>query len=63
VWFENPRGQGGSATIVPGAEHISAHGFGENNMFLADIDGDGKMDVVTSSLDLLPEQRTKLRTP
>jgi hypothetical protein len=49
VWFENPRGQGGSATNSPWAEHIIGPGFGENNMFLADIDGDGKMDVVTSS--------------
>jgi hypothetical protein len=49
VWFENPRGQGGSATTSPWVEHVIGPGFGENNMFLADIDGDGKMDVVTSS--------------
>jgi hypothetical protein len=49
VWFENPRGQGGSATSSPWAEHIIGPGFGENNMFLADMDGDGKIDVVTPS--------------
>jgi hypothetical protein len=49
VWFENPRGQGGSATTSPWVEHVIGPGFGENNMFLADIDGDGKMDVVTPS--------------
>jgi Chitobiase/beta-hexosaminidase C-terminal domain/FG-GAP-like repeat/Beta xylosidase C-terminal Concanavalin A-like domain len=49
VWFENPRGQGGSATTSPWVEHVIGPGFGENNMFLADIDGDGKLDVVTPS--------------
>ena len=49
VWFENPRGQGGSATTSPWVEHVIGPGLGENNMFLADIDGDGKLDVVTPS--------------
>jgi hypothetical protein len=49
VWFENPRGQGGSATTSPWVEHVIGPGHGENNMFLADIDGDGKLDIVTPS--------------
>jgi hypothetical protein len=48
VWFENPRGQGGDPT-QPWTQHVIGPGFGENNLTLADIDGDGKMDVVTPS--------------
>ena len=48
VWFENPRGQGGDPT-QPWTLHVIGPGFGENNLVLADIDGDGKMDVVTPS--------------
>jgi hypothetical protein len=49
VWFENPRGQGGSPETSPWVEHVIGPGYGENNLFLADIDGDGKIDVVTPS--------------
>ncbi len=49
VWFENPRGQGGAATTSPWVQHVIGPGYGENNLFLADIDGDGKTDVVTPS--------------
>ena len=48
VWFENPRGQGGDPT-QPWTLHVIGPGYGENNLVLADIDGDGKMDVVTPS--------------
>ena len=48
VWFENPRGQGGDPT-QPWAQHAIGAGYGENNLDLADIDGDGKMDMVTPS--------------
>ena len=48
VWFENPRGQGGDPT-QPWVQHQIGSGFGENNLDLADIDGDGKMDIITPS--------------
>jgi hypothetical protein len=48
VWFQNPRGQGGDPT-QPWVQHEIGAGFGENNLGLADIDGDGRMDVVTPS--------------
>ncbi len=48
VWFENPRGSGGDPT-QPWVVHVIGPGLGENNIVLADIDGDGKMDVVTPS--------------
>jgi Chitobiase/beta-hexosaminidase C-terminal domain/Beta xylosidase C-terminal Concanavalin A-like domain/FG-GAP-like repeat len=49
VWFENPRGRGGTPQTTPWVEHVIGPGYGENNLFLADMDGDGKIDVVTSS--------------
>ena len=48
VWFENPRGSGGDPT-QPWVEHAIGPGYGENNLELADIDGDGKLDIVTPS--------------
>ena len=48
VWFENPRGQGGDPT-KPWTLHVIGSGLGENNLEIADIDGDGKLDVITPS--------------
>jgi uncharacterized repeat protein (TIGR01451 family) len=47
-WFENPRGSGGDPTIGPWPTHFIGTGTGENNMILADIDGDGLLDLVTN---------------
>jgi hypothetical protein len=48
VWFENPRGSGGDPT-QPWTIHEIGQGLGENNLDIADIDGDGLLDVVTPS--------------
>ena len=48
-WYENPRGHGGNPATDPWAMHYIGPGFGENNLFLADIDGDGKIDILTNS--------------
>jgi Chitobiase/beta-hexosaminidase C-terminal domain/Beta xylosidase C-terminal Concanavalin A-like domain len=48
VWFENPRGSGGNPQNT-WTMHVIGPGLGENNLLMADIDGDGKMDVVTPS--------------
>jgi hypothetical protein len=49
VWFENPRGSGGDPITDPWTMHVVGPGEGENNVLVADIDGDGKMDIVTPS--------------
>jgi hypothetical protein len=49
VWFENPRGHGGNPATDPWTMHIIRAGGGAHEMVLADINGDGKMDVVVSS--------------
>jgi hypothetical protein len=49
VWFENPRGQGGNPITDPWTMHVVGPGLGEDNLLLMDIDGDGKMDIVSSS--------------
>jgi hypothetical protein len=48
VWFENPRGSGGNPDNT-WTMHVVGPGLGENNLLIADIDGDGKMDIVTPS--------------
>lgn len=48
VWFENPRGHGGNPATDPWLMTLIGAGEGENNLILADIDGDGKIDVVTA---------------
>jgi hypothetical protein len=49
VWFENPRGHGGNPATDPWTMHVIRAGGGAHEMVLADINGDGKMDVVVSS--------------
>jgi hypothetical protein len=48
VWFENPRGSGGDPT-QPWTMHIIGppEGADENNLTMADIDGDGKIDIIS----------------
>ena len=48
-WFENPRGHGGNPATDRWQSHLIATGSGENVMHVADLDGDGKLDVATSS--------------
>jgi hypothetical protein len=48
VWFENPLGSGGDPTQL-WVQHVIGPGLGENNLKIADIDGDGKLDIVTPS--------------
>jgi hypothetical protein len=48
VWFENPRGSGGDPT-QPWVQHQIGPGYGENNLVIGDIDGDGKLDIITPS--------------
>jgi Chitobiase/beta-hexosaminidase C-terminal domain/FG-GAP-like repeat len=49
VWFENPRGSGGNPITNTWTMHVIGPGLGENNLLVKDIDGDGKMDVVSPS--------------
>ncbi|HEY4046493.1 MAG TPA: chitobiase/beta-hexosaminidase C-terminal domain-containing protein [Acidobacteriaceae bacterium] len=49
IWFENPRGRGGNPTTDPWVKHIIGPGYEEDNLLLQDIDGDGKLDIVTPS--------------
>jgi hypothetical protein len=48
-WFENPRGHGGNPATDAWPMHFIGTGTDENNMAIADIDGDGKPDVVTNA--------------
>jgi hypothetical protein len=49
VWFENPRGSGGDPANDPWPMHVIGPGSGENNLVLADLDGDGKPDLATGN--------------
>jgi hypothetical protein len=47
-WFENPLGHGGDPTKDAWPAHIiSLNAVGENNFILADLDGDGRPDLIT----------------
>ena len=58
VWFENPRGQGGNPITDTWTMHIIGppEGADENNLSMGDIDGDGKIDIISPEFILLPEQ-------
>jgi FG-GAP-like repeat len=49
VWFENPRGQGGNPITDTWTMHIIGppEGADENNLSMGDIDGDGKIDIIS----------------
>jgi FG-GAP-like repeat len=49
VWFENPRGNGGNPATDPWVMHTVGSGQDEISLRIADIDGDGKMDIITPS--------------
>lgn len=48
-WLENPRGHGGNPATETWPRHFIGAGSGENNMAIADIDADGKLDLVTNA--------------
>ena len=48
-WFRNPRGYGGNPAATLWPKTYIGTGYGENNMDLADFDGDGKIDLVTNT--------------
>jgi hypothetical protein len=49
VWFENPRGSGGNPITGTWTMHTIGppEGADENNLTMADIDGDGKIDIIS----------------
>ena len=48
LWFENPRGHGGNPATDPWTRHvIGTHGTSAHDLEVGDINGDGKLDVVT----------------
>ena len=49
VWFENPRGHNGNPATDAWIMHKIGTGLGENSLILADLDGDGKVDIATGS--------------
>jgi hypothetical protein len=61
-WFENPRGHGGNPATDPWPMHYIGPGVGENNLFLADIDGDGKIDILTNAAIYFQDSPTSWTT-
>jgi hypothetical protein len=53
VWFENPRGHGGNPATDPWPMHVIRRHGGAHVIRVADIDGDGKIDIVVSSSAVL----------
>jgi hypothetical protein len=49
VWFENPRGHGGNPQTDTWVQHVIGTGYGEDTLLSADLDGDGKIDIITSA--------------
>src|SRR4051812_45646248 len=49
VWVENPRGRGGNPATDTWTMHTIGGGGGENNLVVADLDGDGRLDLATGS--------------
>ena len=63
-WYENPRGYGGDPT-QPWPEHLIGPGLG-HDISLADLDRDGKIDVVTENAIYFqnnPTSWTMVRAP
>ena len=48
-WFENPRGSGGDPAAGRWKAHLVAPGINGKSIVLADVDRDGKLDIVTDS--------------
>lgn len=53
VWFENPRGSGGSPATDPWPMHVIRSVGGAHVIVLGDIEGDGKTDIICSSSGVL----------
>jgi hypothetical protein len=48
-WYENPLGKGGDPTQPWTAHVVTTNSPGENTFSLADLDGDGKIDIISPS--------------
>jgi hypothetical protein len=53
LWFENPRGRGGNPATDPWVRHeIGSPTYFMHDVAVADLDGNGRLDVVTRSTTL-----------
>ncbi|HYZ34193.1 MAG TPA: VCBS repeat-containing protein [Crenalkalicoccus sp.] len=53
VWFENPLGHGGDPATDAWTRHMIRQDGGAHVIALADLDGDGKLDIACSSSSVL----------
>ena len=54
VWYENPLGHGGDPRTDTWAEHVIGN-FSAHEIYVTDLNGDGKPDLATNYAPLLSE--------